>query len=172
MNIERKQQELQELDRKFYEFKGSINIDEINRMEAEYEDIEESIRDKKHELSSLSKPKYIHITTDTDTLAAYQSQLDILNERRAKIVSERAVLLSKRDDVQFKLDEANSALETAREDQRKTDMKDYLKELSDKITRFTESFNINKFDTSVTKSDFESYTNTIGNCIAKIPREF
>lgn len=167
-NIERKQQELQELDRKFYEFKGSINIDEINRMEAEYEDIEDDIRTKKHELSSLSKPKYIHITTDTDTLATYQSQLDTLNERRAKIVSERAVLLSKRDDVQFKLDEANSALETAREDQRKTDMKEYLKELSDKITQFTKSFDINKFDTSVTKSDFESYTNTIGNCIAKI----
>ena len=160
------------LTKKFYEYKGSINLESLETLQTLYDVTLQEMENIKEKMKDLVKPKYLHLTTDSSATTEYTNRLSELNSIRTGIVSKRAVLLNDKQRVIDSLDVENSKLEESKSSNELEEIQEYVRELTDKINEFEKNFDVSKHDTSVSKDVFMSYVDTINIIIYQMKEVF
>lgn len=160
------------LTKKFYEYKGSINLESLETLQTLYDVTLQEMDNIKEKMKDLVKPKYLHLTTDSSATTEYTNRLSELNSIRTGIVSKRAVLLNDKQRVVDSLDVENGKLEESKSSNELEEIQEYVRELTDKINEFEKNFDVSKHDTSVSKDVFMSYVDTINIIIYQMKEVF
>lgn len=149
------------LTKRFYEYKGSINLDSMETLQTLYDVTLQNIENLKDTIKNLDKPKYLHVSTSSSTTAEYTDKLVNLNLSHSGIVSQRAIILNEKQRVIDLLEAENKKLEETKASNELEEIQGYIKDLTDKIHDFEKSFDISQHDTSISKDVFMSYVDTI-----------
>lgn len=160
------------LTKKFYEYKGSINLDSMETLQTLYDVTLQNIENLKDTIKNLDKPKYLHVSTSSATTAEYTDKLMNLNLSHSGIVSQRAIILNEKQRVIDLLDAENKKLEATKASSELEEIQGYIKELTEKIDAFEKSFDISQHDTSISKDVFMSYVDTINIIIYQMKDVF
>ena len=149
------------LTKRFYEYKGSINLDSMETLQTLYDVTLQNIENLKDTIKNLDKPKYLHVSTSSATTAEYTDKLVNLNLSHSGIVSQRAIILNEKQRVIDLLEAENKKLEASKASSELEEIQGYVKELTEKIDTFEKSFDMSQHDTSISKDVFMSYVDTI-----------
>lgn len=160
------------LTKKFYEYKGSINLDSMETLQTLYDVTLQNIENLKDTIKNLDKPKYLHVSTSSSTTAEYTDKLVNLNLSHSGIVSQRAIILNEKQRVIDLLEAENKKLEETKASNELEEIQGYIKELTEKINAFEKSFDISQHDTSISKDVFMSYVDTINIIIYQMKDVF
>ena len=160
------------LTKRFYEYKGSINLDSMETLQTLYDVTLQNIENLKDAIKNLDKPKYLHVSTSSATTAEYTDKLVNLNLSHSGIVSQRAIILNEKQRVIDLLEAENKKLEATKASSELEEIQRYIKELTDKIHDFEKSFDISQHDTSISKDVFMSYVDTINIIIYQMKDVF
>jgi hypothetical protein len=160
------------LTKRFYEYKGSINLDSMETLQTLYDVTLQNIENLKDSIKNLDKPKYLHVSTSSATTAEYTDKLVNLNLSHSGIVSQRAIILNEKQRVIDLLEAENKKLEETKASNELEEIQGYVKELTDKIHDFEKSFDISQHDTSISKDVFMSYVDTINIIIYQMKDVF
>lgn len=160
------------LTKRFYEYKGSINLDSMETLQTLYDVTLQNIENLKDTIKNLDKPKYLHVSTSSATTAEYTDKLVNLNLSHSGIVSQRAIILNEKQRVIDLLEAENKKLEETKASNELEEIQGYIKELTDKIHDFEKSFDISQHDTSISKDVFMSYVDTINIIIYQMKDVF
>lgn len=160
------------LTKKFYEYKGSINLDSMETLQTLYDVTLQNIENLKDTIKNLDKPKYLHVSTSSATTSEYTDKLVNLNLSHSGIVSQRAIILNEKQRVIDLLEAENKKLEASKASSELEEIQGYVKELTEKIDAFEKSFDISQHDTSISKDVFMSYVDTINIIIYQMKDVF
>ena len=160
------------LTKRFYEYKGSINLDSMETLQTLYDVTLQNIENLKDTIKNLDKPKYLHVSTSSATTAEYTDKLVNLNLSHSGIVSQRAIILNEKQRVIDLLEAENKKLEASKASSELEEIQGYVKELTEKIDTFEKSFDISQHDTSISKDVFMSYVDTINIIIYQMKDVF
>lgn len=160
------------LTKRFYEYKGSINLDSMETLQTLYDVTLQNIENLKDSIKNLDKPKYLHVSTSSATTAEYTDKLVNLNLSHSGIVSQRAIILNEKQRVIDLLEAENKKLEATKASSELEEIQGYIKELTEKINAFEKSFDISQHDTSISKDVFMSYVDTINIIIYQMKDVF
>lgn len=160
------------LTKRFYEYKGSINLDSMETLQTLYDVTLQNIENLKDTIKNLDKPKYLHVSTSSATTAEYTDKLVNLNLSHSGIVSQRAIILNEKQRVIDLLEAENKKLEETKASSELEEIQGYIKELTEKINAFEKSFDISQHDTSISKDVFMSYVDTINIIIYQMKDVF
>lgn len=160
------------LTKKFYEYKGSINLDSMETLQTLYDVTLQNIENLKDTIKNLDKPKYLHVSTSSATTAEYTDKLVNLNLGHSGIVSQRAIILNEKQRVIDLLEAENKKLEATKASNELEEIQGYVKELTEKIDTFEKSFDSSQHDTSISKDVFMSYVDTINIIIYQMKDVF
>lgn len=160
------------LTKRFYEYKGSINLDSMETLQTLYDVTLQNIENLKDTIKNLDKPKYLHVSTSSATTAEYTDKLVNLNLSHSGIVSQRAIILNEKQRVIDLLEAENRKLEATKASSELEEIQGYIKELTEKIDAFEKSFDISQHDTSISKDVFMSYVDTINIIIYQMKDVF
>lgn len=160
------------LTKRFYEYKGSINLDSMETLQTLYDVTLQNIENLKDTIKNLDKPKYLHVSTSSATTAEYTDKLVNLNLSHSGIVSQRAIILNEKQRVIDLLEAENKKLEATKASSELEEIQGYIKELTEKINAFEKSFDISQHDTSISKDVFMSYVDTINIIIYQMKDVF
>ena len=160
------------LTKKFYEYKGSINLDSMETLQTLYDVTLQNIENLKDTIKNLDKPKYLHVSTSSATTAEYTDKLMNLNLSHSGIVSQRAIILNEKQRVIDLLEAENKKLEATKASSELEEIQGYIKELTEKIDAFEKSFDMSQHDTSISKDVFMSYVDTINIVIYQMKDVF
>ena len=160
------------LTKRFYEYKGSINLDSMETLQTLYDVTLQNIENLKDTIKNLDKPKYLHVSTSSATTAEYTDKLVNLNLSHSGIVSQRAIILNEKQRVIDLLEAENKKLEATKASSELEEIQGYIKELTDKIHDFEKSFDISQHNTSISKDVFMSYVDTINIIIYQMKDVF
>lgn len=160
------------LTKRFYEYKGSINLDSMETLQTLYDVTLQNIENLKDTIKNLDKPKYLHVSTSSATTAEYTDKLVNLNLSHSGIVSQRAIILNEKQRVIDLLEAENKKLEATKASSELEEIQGYIKELTEKIDVFEKSFDISQHDTSISKDVFMSYVDTINIIIYQMKDVF
>lgn len=160
------------LTKRFYEYKGSINLDSMETLQTLYDVTLQNIENLKDTIKNLDKPKYLHVSTSSATTAEYTDKLVNLNLSHSGIVSQRAIILNEKQRVIDLLEAENKKLEATKASSELEEIQGYIKELTEKIDTFEKSFDIRQHDTSISKDVFMSYVDTINIIIYQMKDVF
>jgi len=160
------------LTKRFYEYKGSINLDSMETLQTLYDVTLQNIENLKDSIKNLDKPKYLHVSTSSATTAEYTDKLVNLNLSHSGIVSQRAIILNEKQRVIDLLEAENKKLEATKASSELEEIQGYIKELTEKIDAFEKSFDISQHDTSISKDVFMSYVDTINIIIYQMKDVF
>nr|DAW14422.1 MAG TPA: endonuclease subunit [Caudoviricetes sp.] len=160
------------LTKRFYEYKGSINLDSMETLQTLYDVTLQNIENLKDTIKNLDKPKYLHVSTSSATTAEYTDKLVNLNLSHSGIVSQRAIILNEKQRVIDLLEAENKKLEATKASSELEEIQGYIKELTEKIDAFEKSFDISQHDTSISKDVFMSYVDTINIIIYQMKDVF
>lgn len=160
------------LTKRFYEYKGSINLDSMETLQTLYDVTLQNIENIKDTIKNLDKPKYLHVSTSSATTAEYTDKLVNLNLSHSGIVSQRAIILNEKQRVIDLLEAENKKLEETKASNELEEIQGYIKELTDKIHDFEKSFDSSQHDTSISKDVFMSYVDTINIIIYQMKDVF
>lgn len=160
------------LTKRFYEYKGSINLDSMETLQTLYDVTLQNIENLKDTIKNLDKPKYLHVSTSSATTAEYTDKLVNLNLSHSGIVSQRAIILNEKQRVIDLLEAENKKLEETKASNELEEIQGYIKELTEKINAFEKSFDISQHDTSISKDAFMSYVDTINIIIYQMKDVF
>lgn len=160
------------LTKRFYEYKGSINLDSMETLQTLYDVTLQNIENLKDTIKNLDKPKYLHVSTSSETTAEYTDKLMNLNLSHSGIVSQRAIILNEKQRVIDLLEAENKKLEATKASSELEEIQGYIKELTEKIDAFEKSFDISQHDTSISKDVFMSYVDTINIIIYQMKDVF
>lgn len=160
------------LTKRFYEYKGSINLDSMETLQTLYDVTLQNIENLKDTIKNLDKPKYLHVSTSSATTAEYTDKLVNLNLSHSGIVSQRAIILNEKQRVIDLLEAENKKLEASKASSELEEIQGYIKELTEKIDAFEKSFDISQHDTSISKDVFMSYVDTINIIIYQMKDVF
>ena len=72
--------------KRFFAYKGSIDVEKLNKAESELRRLNKEKEELEDELDSLKKPKYIHIELD-ESVDSYKEEIKKLQDRKMEIVS-------------------------------------------------------------------------------------
>jgi hypothetical protein len=160
------------LTKRFYEYKGSINLDSMETLQTLYDVTLQNIENLKDTIKNLDKPKYLHVSTSSATTAEYTDKLVNLNLSHSGIVSQRAIILNEKQRVIDLLEAENKKLEETKASNELEEIQGYIKELTEKIDIFEKSFDSSQHDTSISKDVFMSYVDTINIIIYQMKDVF
>ncbi len=160
------------LTKRFYEYKGSINLDSMETLQTLYDVTLQNIENLKDAIKALDKPKYLHVSTSSSTTAEYTDKLMNLNLSHSGIVSHRAILLNEKQRVIDLLEAENKKLEETKASSELEEIQGYVKDLTEKINEFEKSFDVSQHDTSISKDVFMSYVDTINIIIYQMKDVF
>lgn len=160
------------LTKRFYEYKGSINLDSMETLQTLYDVTLQNIENLKDAIKNLDKPKYLHVSTSSTTTAEYTDKLVNLNLSHSGIVSQRAIILNEKQRVIDLLEAENKKLEETKASNELEEIQGYIKELTEKIDTFEKSFDMSQHDTSISKDVFMSYVDTINIIIYQMKDVF
>lgn len=160
------------LTKRFYEYKGSINLDSMETLQTLYDVTLQNIENLKDTIKNLDKPKYLHVSTSSATTAEYTDKLVNLNLSHSGIVSQRAIILNEKQRVIDLLEAENKKLEETKASNELEEIQGYIKELTEKIDTFEKSFDSSQHDTSISKDVFMSYVDTINIIIYQMKDVF
>lgn len=160
------------LTKRFYEYKGSINLDSMETLQTLYDVTLQNIENLKDAIKNLDKPKYLHVSTSSSTTAEYTDKLMNLNLSHSGIVSQRAIILNEKQRVIDLLEAENKKLEATKASSELEEIQGYIKELTEKIDAFEKSFDMSQHDTSISKDVFMSYVDTINIIIYQMKDVF
>ena len=160
------------LTKRFYEYKGSINLDSMETLQTLYDVTLQNIENLKDTIKNLDKPKYLHVSTSSSTTAEYTDKLVNLNLSHSGIVSQRAIILNEKQRVIDLLEAENKKLEATKASSELEEIQGYIKELTEKIDAFEKSFDMSQHDTSISKDVFMSYVDTINIIIYQMKDVF
>lgn len=160
------------LTKRFYEYKGSINLDSMETLQTLYDVTLQNIENLKDTIKNLDKPKYLHVSTSSATTAEYTDKLVNLNLSHSGIVSQRAIILNEKQRVIDLLEAENKKLEATKASSELEEIQGYIKELTEKIDAFEKSFDMSQHDTSISKDVFMSYVDTINIIIYQMKDVF
>ena len=160
------------LTKRFYEYKGSINLDSMETLQTLYDVTLQNIENIKDTIKGLEKPKYLHVSTSSSTTAEYTDKLVNLNLSHSGIVSHRAILLNEKQRVIDLLEAENKKLEETKASSELEEIQGYVKDLTEKINEFEKSFDVSQHDTSISKDVFMSYVDTINIIIYQMKDVF
>lgn len=160
------------LTKRFYEYKGSINLDSMETLQTLYDVTLQNIENLKDTIKNLDKPKYLHVSTSSATTAEYTDKLVNLNLSHSGIVSQRAIILNEKQRVIDLLEAENKKLEETKASNELEEIQGYIKELTEKIDTFEKSFDSRQHDTSISKDVFMSYVDTINIIIYQMKDVF
>lgn len=160
------------LTKRFYEYKGSINLDSMETLQTLYDVTLQNIENLKDTIKNLDKPKYLHVSTSSATTAEYTDKLVNLNLSHSGIVSQRAIILNEKQRVIDLLEAENKKLEATKASSELEEIQGYIKELTEKIDTFEKSFDSSQHDTSISKDVFMSYVDTINIIIYQMKDVF
>lgn len=160
------------LTKRFYEYKGSINLDSMETLQTLYDVTLQNIENLKDAIKNLDKPKYLHVSTSSSTTAEYTDKLMNLNLSHSGIVSQRAIILNEKQRVIDLLEAENKKLEASKASSELEEIQGYVKELTEKIDTFEKSFDSSQHDTSISKDVFMSYVDTINIIIYQMKDVF
>lgn len=160
------------LTKRFYEYKGSINLDSMETLQTLYDVTLQNIENIKDTIKNLDKPKYLHVSTSSATTAEYTDKLVNLNLSHSGIVSQRAIILNEKQRVIDLLEAENKKLEASKASSELEEIQGYVKELTEKIDTFEKSFDSSQHDTSISKDVFMSYVDTINIIIYQMKDVF
>lgn len=160
------------LTKRFYEYKGSINLDSMETLQTLYDVTLQNIENLKDTIKNLDKPKYLHVSTSSSTTAEYTDKLVNLNLSHSDIVSQRAIILNEKQRVIDLLEAENKKLEETKASNELEEIQGYVKELTEKIDTFEKSFDSSQHDTSISKDVFMSYVDTINIIIYQMKDVF
>jgi len=160
------------LTKRFYEYKGSINLDSMETLQTLYNVTLQNIENLKDTIKNLDKPKYLHVSTSSATTAEYTDKLVNLNLSHSGIVSQRAIILNEKQRVIDLLEAENKKLEETKASDELEEIQGYVKELTEKIDTFEKSFDSSQHDTSISKDVFMSYVDTINIIIYQMKDVF